>query len=164
MPGCPKEDEVIGETGVPQYHTVPKEQGETSTILTFANAARLVVPPLIIHKGDKVSDTWCINCPVGVMAQASPKGWINQDIFIEYMVRWIRFMKTHGLLEKWHLLLLDAHRSHVYNIRFIKICKQLQQVTSSSHWTVCPLQTLKQPGMRNSLITYFTVLDWDFQK
>ena len=33
--GCqdvPKEDEVVGETGVPQYHTVPKEQGEASTI------------------------------------------------------------------------------------------------------------------------------------
>ena len=47
------EDEVIGETGVPQYRTVPKEQGETSTILTFANAVGLVVPPLIIHKGAK---------------------------------------------------------------------------------------------------------------
>ena len=54
--GCqdvPKEDEVVGETGVPQYCTVPKEQGETSTILTFANAAGLVVPPVIIHKGAK---------------------------------------------------------------------------------------------------------------
>ena len=125
--GCqdvPKEDEVIGETGVPQYYTVPKEQGETSTILTFANAAGLAVPPLIIHKGGKVSDTWCINCPVGVMVQASPKGWINQNIFFKYTFRWIRFMKTHGLLGKWHLLLLDAHKSHINNIRFIKICKQ----------------------------------------
>ena len=125
--GCqdvPKEDEVIGETGVPQYHTVPKEQGETSTILTFANAVGLAVPPLIIHIGGKVSDTWCINCPVGVMVWASPKGWINWDICFEYTVRWIRFMKTHGLLGKWHHLLLDALISHVYNIRFINICKQ----------------------------------------
>ena len=36
-----KEDEVIGETEVPQYCTVSKEQGETSTILTFADAAGL---------------------------------------------------------------------------------------------------------------------------
>ena len=45
--GCqdvPKKDEVIGETGVPQYCTVPKEQGETSTILTFANAMGLGGP------------------------------------------------------------------------------------------------------------------------
>ena len=48
-----KEDEVVGETGVPQYSTVLKEQGETSTIVTFANAAGLVVPPVIIHKGAK---------------------------------------------------------------------------------------------------------------
>ena len=117
--GCqdvPKEDEVVGETGVPQYHTVLKEQGETSTIITFANAAGLVVPPVIIHKGGKVSDTWQINWLVGVMVRASPKGWINRDIFFEYTVRWIRFMKTHGLLGKCHLLLLDAHKSHIYNI------------------------------------------------
>ena len=119
--GCqdvPKEDEVIGETEVPQYRTVPKGQGETSTILTFANAMGLVVPPLIIHKGSKVSDTWHINCPVGVMIWAFPKGWINWNIFFEYTVRWIRFMKTHGLPGKQHLLLLDAHKSHIYNIRF----------------------------------------------
>ena len=87
--GCqdvPKEDEVVGETGVPQYRTVLKEQGETSTILTFAHAAGLVVPPIIIHKGGKVSDTWRINCLVGVMVRASPKGWINHDIFFEYTV------------------------------------------------------------------------------
>ena len=106
----PKEDEVTCKTGVPQYCTVPKGQGETSTILTFANAVGLAVPPLIIYKGGKVSDTWCMNCSVGVMVWASPKGWINKDIFVKYMVRWIRFMKTHGLLEKWHLLLLDAHQ------------------------------------------------------
>ena len=81
-----KEDEVVGETGVPQYSTVQKEQGETSTIITFANAAGLVVPPVIIHKGGKVSDMWQINCPVCVMVRASPKGWINCDIFFEYTV------------------------------------------------------------------------------
>ena len=82
----PKKDEVVGETGVPQYHTVLKEQGETSTIVTFANAVGLVVPSVIIHKGGKVSDTWRINCLVGVMARASSKGWINCDIFFEYTV------------------------------------------------------------------------------
>ena len=34
-----------------------KEQCETSTILTFAHEAGLVVPPVIIHKGAK-----CLTC------------------------------------------------------------------------------------------------------
>ena len=151
--GCqdiPKEDEIIGETGKPQYCTVPKEQSEMSTILTFANAAGLVIPPVIIHKGEKVSDMWCINCPDGVMVQASPKGWINHDIFFEYTVRWIRYMKTQSLLGKCHLLLLDAHKLHAFNIRFIKICKCFSidvlaipshMTTLFSHWTVYHLQT-----------------------
>ena len=116
-------DEVLGETGVSEYCTILKEQGEMSTIITFANATGLAIPPLIIHNEGKVSDTWHINCLGGVKVWASPKGWIYQDIFFEYTVRWISFMKTHGLLGKHHLFLLDAHKSHIYNIRFIKICK-----------------------------------------
>ena len=77
-----KEDEVVGETRVPQYHTVPREQGETSTIVTFANAAELVVPPVIIHKGSKVSDTWRINCLVCVMVRAPPWAGLTVTYFL----------------------------------------------------------------------------------
>ena len=60
MQDVPKEEEVIGVTG--EKHTItPKEQGETTTILTFANACGQVMPPLVIHKGSKMSDLWLLN-------------------------------------------------------------------------------------------------------
>ena len=55
--GCvdvPKERDVVRETGIEAVTIVSKEQGETSTALTFANAMGQCVPPLIIHKGGKV--------------------------------------------------------------------------------------------------------------
>ena len=120
----PKEREVVGETGVDAYTIVSKEQGETTTVLSFANAVGKICPPVIIHKGSRVHDTWCLDAPVGVMVRASVNGWINREIFLEYATRWLRWMCSWKLLDKPHLLLLDAHKSHVYNIRLLKLIKE----------------------------------------
>lgn len=120
----PHERDVLGETGVKAYQTVSKEQGELSTVLTFANAAGLVAPPVIIHKGGKVQGPWLQGCPGGTMVRCSPNGWINKDIFFEYALRWIRFLRSWRLLDRKHILLLDAHKSHVYNLRFVQLMIQ----------------------------------------
>ena len=122
--GCvdvPKERDVVGETGIEVVTIVSKEQGETSTALTFANAMGQCVPPLIIHKGGKVPKDWEQGAPVGVMVRASPTGWINRNLFLEYATRWVRWLKSWKLLDHPHLLLLDAHKSHVYNLCFIQL-------------------------------------------
>ena len=54
----PKEDEVIGVVGEKAQHQGPSDRVETSTVLTLANAYGQVMPPLIIHKGKKVNETW----------------------------------------------------------------------------------------------------------
>ena len=120
-PDVPKERDVVGETGIPASQVVSKEQGENTTVLIFANAMGQVVPPIVIHKGSKVMDTWTLDAPVGVMVRASQKGWINRNIFLEYATRLVRWLKSWKLFDRPHILLLDAHKSHVYNIRFIKL-------------------------------------------
>ena len=62
--GCqdvPKEHDVVGETGVEACTIVGKEQGETSTVLAFANAIVQVCPPVIVHKGKRVQESWLQN-------------------------------------------------------------------------------------------------------
>ena len=120
-PDVPKEREVVGETGIPASQIVAKEQGENTTVLTFANAMGEVVPPIVIHKGSRVADAWTLDAPVGVMVFASQKGWINRKIFLEYVTRWVHWMKSHKYLDRPHILLLDSHKLHVYNIQFIKL-------------------------------------------
>ena len=115
----PKEERVIGVTGEKAHTMSPKEQGETTTLLTFANACGQVFPPLVIFKGAKVSDAWQTNAPPNVTVRASPKGWINKDVFLNYAVRWVHWLKRNQRLGKPHLLLLDAHKSHIYNLPFL---------------------------------------------
>ena len=141
-PDVPKERDVVGETGIPASQVVSKEQGEDTTVLTFANAMGQVVPPIVIHKGSKVIDTWTLDAPVDVMVRASQKGWINRNIFLEYATRWVRWLKSWKLRDRPHILLLYAHKSHVYNIRFIKI-----MIEFNIHVLAIPVHTshLTQP-------------------
>ena len=72
MPDILKEEKVISVMGEKAHIMSPKEQGETTTILTFTNACGQVFPPLVIFKGSKVSDAWQTNAPPNVTVRASP--------------------------------------------------------------------------------------------
>ena len=117
----PKEEEVVGVVGEKANTQVPNECGEISTVLTFANAAGNVLPPLIIHKGRRVNETWLDGIPTGIMVKASPKGYINKGIFYEYSLKWVQWLRHNDRLRKKNILLLDAHKSHIYNIAFVRL-------------------------------------------
>ena len=116
----PKE-EVIGVAGEKAQCQGTSDRGETSTVLTFANACGQVMPPLIIHKGKKVNETWTYGTSPDVMVHTSVKGYINKAIFYEYAIKWVAYLSRHKRLERKNLLLLDAHKSHIYNLRFIRL-------------------------------------------
>ena len=63
----PKEMEILGVTGEKTNNVTTKEQGENSTILTFVNAVGVAFPPVVIHKGRKVSNTWKYGTPQDVI-------------------------------------------------------------------------------------------------
>ena len=114
-----KEENVIIVIGDKVHIMSPKEQGETTTILTFANACCQIFPPLVIFKGAKMSDAWQTNVTPNVTISASPKEWINKDVFLNYGVRFVHWLKRNQRLGKPHLLLIDAHKSHIYNLPFL---------------------------------------------
>ena len=101
-----------------------KNKGRPPQFLALQNTFGKICPPVVIHKGSRVQDSWCLDMPLGVMVRALVNGWINRDIFLEYATRWLRWMHSWKLLDEPHLLLLDAHKSHVYNIRFLKLIKE----------------------------------------
>ena len=151
----PKEEVVLCVKGKKAYQTVAAEQGETSTILTFVNGVGNVVPPMVIHKGEHVQTQWTRDVPVGAHIAATSKGYITKQKFHEYGVRFVRWLKTDRKLEKPHLLIIDSHKSHVYNVAFYDCMKAnnihmlaIPPHTSHivRHWTVLPLPSLKNCG------------------
>ena len=109
---------MVGATGTPASQTVSGEQGETSTILSFVNGVGLVCPPMVIHKGQCVQQYWTNDASVGWCIAATTKGYITKHKFHKYSIHFVCFLKTHCLLGQKHLLIIDSHKSHVYNVAF----------------------------------------------
>ena len=51
---------------------------------------------------------------------ATKKGYITKSQFHEYGLAFIRYLKANGLADKTNLLILDGHKSHLYNFSFYK--------------------------------------------
>jgi hypothetical protein len=121
MCDVPKESEVIGETGATCHRIVGGEKGENSTLVTFINAAGLACPPMLIHSGSRVQASWSDGAPHGVMIRASSSGYINRELFCEYAERFLRFVRNHKLDKSPNILILDGHKSHIYNMAFLEL-------------------------------------------
>ena len=70
----PKEVKVLGCKKIRTFQQVSGEQGETSMVLTFVNTTGQSVPPLIIHKGQRVQETWQLKAPGNMKITATERG------------------------------------------------------------------------------------------
>jgi len=135
-----KSDKVIGECGKPTYNVTGGDKGETSTALVCVNALGSAVPPLIKHKGVKVGKLWSNGARHNVVVRASESAYINKELFVEFGELFVKHLRDSGLFDgSPHLLLLDSHYSHLYNISFLELMKQngvhvLAIPAHTSHW------------------------------
>ena len=139
-PDIPKEQEVIGVVGEKPNQTVSGEKGgEITTVVTFACAGGLAVPPMLIFKGARIQPQWREAAPSGYALRRSPLGYINAELFAEYGQIFIQFLKDKKLLHpgQKHMLILDSHSSHVYNWEFMSLMKKngIEVVSLPPHCT-----------------------------
>ena len=118
---CPKAKKVITVTRVRANQLCGGDKGETTTVLTFVNAAGLNTKPVVIHKGTKVMDTWKKGKPKGTATGASENGWITKCLFYKYGKAFIEYLKQQSLNRRKNLLLMDSHNSHTFNYEFMKL-------------------------------------------
>ena len=119
----PKEKKVLAVVKKLCVCTVGADKGETTSILTFVSGVGVVVPRIIIHKGTRVQAAWLQDCLVGVRVGATSKGYITKEKFLEYGVRFIQYLRSHKLLNIKHLLIINSHKSHIYNVAFFDLMK-----------------------------------------
>ena len=117
----PSVQQVIGVTGIPASQTVAGEKPQNTTVVTYASAGGLCMPPMIIFKAGKVDSSWREAAPSGYAIRCSKTGYINQQLFAEYGELFIKFLKEKNLLgnNQKVLLLLDSHKSHLFNLNFM---------------------------------------------
>jgi hypothetical protein len=107
-------------------YVVPGDKGTTTTILAFINAAGRRSPPLIIMKGLRVQEAWKEYMPQdkGWQLRCSESGWITKHLFSEFATQFVAWLQSIGLLGRKHVLVLDGHRTHTFNLAFLQTMKQ----------------------------------------
>ena len=115
----PAVSKVLGHQSTTAHRQVSGEQGETSTVLTFVNACGRVCPPMVIHKGTHVNQSWLTN-QQGARVAATTNYCKTKSKFQGYWIRFVLFLNMNRLLDRTHLLTIDSHKSHVYNYPFLQ--------------------------------------------
>ena len=121
----PQMEKVIGVKGEQSFQTVSGKKATNTTMLTFVSAGGLSLNPMLIFKASKIKTEWRGAAPSGYMLQPSVTGYINAKLFNEYGEYFIKFLKEYHILtgNKKVLLLLDMHKSHLFNLDFMEYMK-----------------------------------------
>ena len=85
------------------------ERGKTQTLMVCGSASCHSVPPLMIYPRVRMPESLKQGAPAGTMFETSPKGWMNQNIFVKWLDHFIAYVPR----ERPLLLIYDGHGSHL---------------------------------------------------
>ncbi|XP_065662703.1 uncharacterized protein LOC136085333 [Hydra vulgaris] len=109
---------VISSTGKRCVSSVTSEEkGVTTTILCACNTVGHYVPPMMIFKRKKKKLFLTDNAPVGTIQGCSENGWVNTDLFLEYIQNFVKHVRC-TLINKV-LLIFDGHSSSTKSLKLI---------------------------------------------
>jgi len=77
---------------------------------------------MFIFKGKRKKAEWCIGAPVDYVVKTSDNGWITSELFVKFAKKFVTSLPKDD--PRPHLLLLDGHHTHVYNLEFLTLMKQ----------------------------------------
>ena len=104
--------QVVTEQGRKQVGSITSsERGELVTVVYAVSASGNVIPPLFIFPRVNYKDHFIRGAPPGSVGRATRSGWINEDIFLEYLQHIIR--NTRCSPDHRILLIMDNHESHI---------------------------------------------------
>ena len=103
---------VIAEKGKKQVGKLTSaERGSLVTVCGAVNAVGNAIPPFCIFPRCKFKDFMIAGAPAGTGGACNPSGWMNAEIFVQYLNHFVRH--TRCSKDNKVLLLLDNHESHV---------------------------------------------------
>ncbi|XP_047022728.1 MFS-type transporter clz9-like [Helicoverpa zea] len=94
------------------------ERGQLTTAVLCVSASGNYVPPLLIFPRVRMKAELLDGAPPGTVSVCHPSGWIQSDIFVEWLNHFISSVKPKK--EDPVLLLLDGHSTHTKNLPLIE--------------------------------------------
>lgn len=122
---CPKTGKVLGPKGYRNLYQIKTgNEKDNLTVLTTFNAAGEMCPPLVVFPYIRPPKSITDSMPEHWSLGRSESGWMNGDVFFEYItndfIDWI----TDKEIKKPVLLLVDGHKSHM-SLMLSSICEEL---------------------------------------
>ena len=113
---------VVTERGKKQVgSSTSAEQGELVTVEYCVNAVGNVIPPLLVFPRVHFRDHFLNGAPTGAIGRASRSGWMNEELFSDYIQHFIQH--TRCTKERKVLIVLDNVESHI-TIRSIDLARE----------------------------------------
>lgn len=116
-----KSPKVYGPKGAKKVGAVTSaERGRTITAVFSVSAAGNYCPPMLIYPRKRMAPALQNNGPIGALYMCSKSGWINADLFVE----WLKHFQKNVIPTETSpvLLILDNHSSHI-SLEAYKFCK-----------------------------------------
>nr|CAH7753508.1 unnamed protein product [Callosobruchus chinensis] len=98
------------------------ERGALITMVTCMNAVGRFIPPMLIFPRKNMKPELLNGTPPGTVARCHPSGWIQQEIFTDWLRHFIEHVKPSESSQV--VLILDGHYSHSRNIDVINIGRE----------------------------------------
>jgi hypothetical protein len=112
---------VVAEKGQQRVGSITSgERGKTVTAVCAVNATGIYVPPMLIYPRQRHSSALEADGPRGTVYRCSKNGWINEDLFVDWLKHFADFTKPSE--NEPILLVLDNHSSHI-SLRAYEFCK-----------------------------------------
>lgn len=97
------------------------ERGVLTTIICAASATGVYVPPAMIFKRQRFKQELIDNAPNGTIGFCSKSGWVEAEIFEQYIQHFVKHVKCSK--DNPALLILDGHSSHTKNLQMIDFAR-----------------------------------------
>lgn len=117
-----KPSKILGLKGQKQIGAATSwERGKTVTVTCAFNAAGGFIPPMFIFPRQRMNPLLKKDGPDGALYEHSKNGWINEEIFLKWLVHFRDYCKPNS--ESPVLLILDNHSSHI-SLQIYNFCKE----------------------------------------
>jgi hypothetical protein len=102
---------IIAKKGAKQVGKMTSgEKGKTVTTVCCMNAGGTYIPPILIFPRKNMAQSLMNGAPIGALGFPSPNGWIDADIFVQWLKHFICHVRP-SIIDR-HLIILDGHCSH----------------------------------------------------
>ena len=100
------------ERGIKQVTSVTStERRELVTVINTANASGSGLPPMFVFSWVNYCEWFIRGTPVGSAGSATRSGWINEEVFFNYLDHFIQHSRC--TIEQKVLLIMDNHEAHI---------------------------------------------------